>query len=137
MNAILCSVRVLLRSGNVNLFNSQSVSNRQPLSQSRFGICHHLISALLSGGPPDACHRFRHSLPARFLDHLLLSSLSGKAVALKFSTPASSHLPFRVIQAVLHLQEVIDSPLNMRTGLPAVSRTTEKRSRDQHVKRAL
>jgi hypothetical protein len=40
-------------------------------------------------------------------------------------------------RAVLHLQEFIRGPLNVLPDLVTVSRSIEKRSQDEHVKRSL
>src|SRR5437016_10517608 len=120
---------------------SRSDCSSRSTSASRFLICHHLISALLGGGPHYACHSFRHPLPLRFFDHKLFSSLIRKSVILEFPIPIWSHLPFggdppsllqpvqrRVQRAVLHLQKIIRSPLNMLADLVPMSRTIKKSS---------
>src|SRR5271170_2243746 len=108
------------------------------------------MSALLSRGPHYACDSFRHALPFGFLDHKLFSALIRKAVILEFSIAIRSHLPFGsdpspslqpvqrgVERAVLHLQKVVRSALNMLADLVPMSRTVKKSSQDQHVKGAL
>src|SRR6266403_3345215 len=74
--------------------SSRSDCSSRSTSASRFLICHHLISALLSRGPHYACDSFRHPLPLRFFDRKLFSSLVRKPVILEFPIAILSHFPF-------------------------------------------
>src|SRR5215470_19137822 len=130
--------------------SSRSDCSSRSKSASRFPICHHFISALLSCGPHHPRQSFCHLLLLRFFDDKLFSSLIGKPVVLEFPIPIWSHLPFRgdpspslqpvqrgVQRAVLHLEKIVRGPLNMLADLVAVSSTIKKSSQDQHVKGAL
>src|SRR5215469_16558215 len=75
--------------------SSRSDCSSRCKSASRFLICHHFISALLSCGPHHPRHGFCHLFPLRFLDDKLFSSLIRKPVVLEFPIPIRSHLPFR------------------------------------------
>src|SRR2546421_287920 len=73
--------------------SSRSDCSSRSTSASRFLICHHLISALLSPGPHYASDSFHHLLPLRFLDRKLFSALFRKSVILEFPIAIRSHFP--------------------------------------------
>src|SRR5581483_7112770 len=121
--------------------SSRSDCSSRSKSRSRFPIFHHFISALLGCRPHDPRHRVRHPFPLRFFKDKLLSSLIGEPVVLEFSIPIWSHFPFRrdpspplqsvqrwVERAVLHLKEIVCSPLNMLSDFVAMSRAIKKGS---------
>src|SRR5260221_7096781 len=120
---------------------SRSDCSSRSTSASRFLIFHHLISVLLSGGPHYSCHSFRHLLPLRFFDHKLFSSLIGKSVILEFPIAIRSRFPFGdnpspllqtmqggIERAMLHLEKIVRSPLNMLSDLVSMSMTVKKSS---------
>ena len=130
--------------------SSRSDCSSRCKSASRFPICHHFISALLSCGPHHPRHSFCHLPPLRFFDDKLFPSLIRKPVVLELPIPIWGRLPFGrdpspsfqsvqrgVKRAVLHLEKIIRGSLNMLANLVAVSRTIKKSSQDQHVKGAL
>src|ERR1700730_2665955 len=124
--------------------SSRSDCSSRSTSASRFVICHHVISALLSRGPHYACDSFRHPLPLRFFDHELFSALLRKSVILEFPIAIRSHFPFGdnpspllqtmqggIERPVLHLQNVIRGPLNVLADLVAMRRPVEKCPQDE------
>src|ERR1700730_12557209 len=130
--------------------NSRSERNSRSRSVSLFLICHHFMSVLLGGGPHHARYSFGHLLPLRFFGHKLFSALICKSVILDFPIAIWRRLPFvdnpsallqamqrGIERAVLHLQEIICSPLNVLPDVVTVSRSIEKRPQDEHVKRSL
>src|SRR5579863_123592 len=140
--------------------NSRSDRSSRSRSASLFLLCHQLVghklrchqftSVLLGGGPHHTRYRFGHLFPLRFFGNELLPAFIRKAVILEFPIAIRRSLPFGddpspllqamqrwIERAVLHLQEFIRSPLNVLPNLVTVSRSIEKRSQDEHVKRSL
>src|SRR3984893_5811390 len=130
--------------------SSRSDCSSRSTSASRFLICHHVISALLSRGPHYACDSFRHLLPLRFFDHKSFSALFRKSVILEFPIAIRGGLPLgnnpsfslhtvqrRIERAMLHLKEVIGGPLNMLANLMTMRWTIKKCSQDEHVQGSL
>src|SRR5207253_9111001 len=125
--------------------SSRSDCSSRSTSASRFLICHHLISALLSRGPHYASDSLRHLLPLRFFNHKLFSALFRKSVILEFPIAIRNHFPLggdpspslqsvqrRVERAVLQLKEVIGGPLNMLANLVTMRWTMDQCPQDEH-----
>src|SRR3984893_18766804 len=99
--------------------SSRSERSSRSRSASLFLLCHQFMSVLLGGAPHHSRYSFSH---------------------LPFGTHPSSLLQTMqrgVERAVLHLQELIRSPLNVLPDLVTVSRSVEKRPQDEHVQRSL
>src|SRR5215469_1628919 len=73
--------------------NSRSERSSRSRSLSRFLICHHRISALLSGRPHHACHCFGHLLPLGLFNQELLSAFIRQPVVLELPIPVRCRLP--------------------------------------------
>jgi hypothetical protein len=107
-------------------------------------------SALLGRRPHHARHSFRHLFPLRFFDHELLLAFFCQSVVFEFSVSVGRRLPLGhdpssfletmkrgIERAVLHLEKIVSSSLDVLANLMSMGRSIKKSPQDEHVERAL